>query len=104
MAAGTRQKLHNIEHLDIRIDDCQKKKKKRNVKSQKKKENLLGIILDENLNSTSHVDYFCDAIFSPRISVLKQLAALVPVSAIHYSRLKKWPFYSFGVCVASWEI
>ena len=45
-----------------------------NVKSQKK---LLGIIIDENLNSTSYVDYLCAAI-SSQISLMKQLAAYVP--------------------------
>ena len=69
MATGTKQKLKHIETIDIEIDNC----KLKNVKSQK----LLGIIIDENLNWTSHIDHLC-ATISSRISLLKQLATYIP--------------------------
>lgn len=71
MAVGTRQKLHNNDNFDIQINDY----KINNVKSQK----VLGIVIDENLNWTPHVEYLC-ATISSRISLLKQLAAYVPVN------------------------
>ena len=82
MAAGSRQKLQNIENLDIRIDDCQIM----HAKSQK----LLGIIIDDNLNWTSRVDYLCAAI-SSRISLLKQLAACVNIQKKKLSKLHPFP-------------
>ena len=68
MTADTRQDLQNIENLDIRIDYCLIM----NVKSR----NRLGIITDEKLNWTSHVDYLCTAV-SSQILLLTQLAFYV---------------------------
>ena len=73
VVAGTRQKLQNIENLDIRIDDCQIM----NMKSQI----FLRIIIDENLNWTSRLDYLFAAI-SSRISLLKQLATYEPENIV----------------------
>ena len=71
MATGTKQKLKHIETIEIEIDTCNCKLK--HVKSQKH----LGIIIDENLNWTSHIDPLC-ATISSRISLLKQLATYIP--------------------------
>ena len=69
MLIGTRQKIRNIDKLNIRIDDNNIKA----VSSQK----LLGIIIDENLLWNPHIDYICSTI-STRISLLRQLSYYVP--------------------------
>ena len=68
MLIGTRQKIRNIDKLNIHIDDNNIKA----VSSQK----LLWTIIDENLHWNPHIDYICSTI-STRISLWRQLSYYV---------------------------
>ena len=91
MLIGTRQKIRNIDKLNIRIDDNNIKA----ISSQK----LLGIIIDENLLWNPHLDYICSTI-STRISLLRQLSYYVPenvqkniLSGLHSAVNRLWIKY-----------
>ena len=69
MAAGSKRRLADSRKLEIHVDDiCIE-----NVSKQK----LLGVYIDENLNWSAHIDYFCSNI-SSKISHLRQLSQYVP--------------------------
>ena len=60
-----------------------------------------GIVI---LSCLTNLEFLVNSVEEIFIDGTFQVLPKIFLSAIHYSRLKKWPFYSFGVCVASWEI
>ena len=73
MLAGTRQKLNMSRKLNIQVDDISIQ----NVSKQK----LLGILIDENLSWSSHIDYLCSHI-TTKISLLRHLSEYVPAEIL----------------------
>ena len=70
MTIGTRQRLDDTDHLDIKADNINI----RSVSNQK----LLGLNIDENLNWNNLLDNNCTVV-SSKISLLRQLAGYVPL-------------------------
>ena len=70
MTIGSRQRLHNNQTLEINIAN--------NPIVSVNKQKLLGVVIDEHLLWTPHIDYLCSTI-SSRISLLKHIANYVPV-------------------------
>ena len=64
MVIGTRQRLDDIHHLDIKASGVSFN----HVSNQ----TLLGIYIDENLNWSTHIEYLCKSILS-KVSLLRQL-------------------------------
>ena len=70
MTIGSRQRLHNNQSLEINIAN--------NPIISVNKQKLLGVVIDEHLLWTPHIDYLCSTI-SSRISLLKHIANYVPI-------------------------
>ena len=68
MAIGTRQRLDDTDHLDIKADNINI----RSVSNQK----LLGLHIDERLNWNKYIDNLCK-VASTKISLLRLLAEYV---------------------------
>ena len=73
MAMGTRQGLLDLPVLKIKIDGHDIS----NVSQQK----LLGLLIDNNLTFTAHIDNLCSAL-SSKISLLRQLSAYVTADVL----------------------
>lgn len=69
MLLATRQRVNDTCELDLLVDGTPIEK----VSKQK----LLGIIIDENLSWSQHIDYLCSTI-STKISLLRQISTYVP--------------------------
>lgn len=69
MLLGARHRVNDTCHLNLMIDGTTIEK----VSEQK----LLGIVIDENLLWTHHIDYLCSTL-STKISLLKQISSYVP--------------------------
>lgn len=73
MVLGTRQRLHDSPQLNLNIDGhdiC-------NVSQQK----LLGLVIDDKLTWSAHLDNLCSAL-SSKISLLRKLATYVSIDAL----------------------
>ena len=68
MLLGTRQKLANLDEINITIDN--------NLIKQTSEHKLLGIHIDDKLTWNAHINHLCSTI-SSKISLLRQLSKYV---------------------------
>lgn len=70
MALGTRHKTHEASELTVSFGN--------NRIKQVDKQKLLGVVIDQHLTWTAHIDYLC-ANISSKVSLLRQLSSYVPL-------------------------
>ena len=69
MVLGAKKRIKDADHLVLKADN--------HTIDKVTKQRLLGIIIDDHLTWTAHIDYLCSTL-SAKISLLRQLSAYVP--------------------------
>ena len=69
MVLGAKKRINNEHHLVLKADN--------HTIDKVTKQRLLGIIIDDHLTWTAHIDYLCSTL-STKISLFRQLSAYVP--------------------------
>ena len=69
MVLGSKKRIKDEYHLVLKADN--------HTIDKVTKQRLLGIIIDDHLTWTAHIDYLCSTL-SAKISLLRQLSAYVP--------------------------
>ena len=69
MVLGAKKRINNEHHLVLKADN--------HTIDKVTKQRLLGIIIDDHLTRTAHIDYLCSTLYT-KSSLLRQLFAYVP--------------------------